>query len=320
MMTASVQRSGNAERNARGIRASTIAASVYDVNPGAAPEVKPITLDEVTDVARFLHTYLNERVTTAQWARLLMPPWEDGTSPNRGFQLVADGAVVGAYAAVYSRREIDGEERAVCNLAAFCVLPEYRPHSMRLVRALLGQRGYVFTDFSPSGNVVAMNERLGFTQLDTAGRLVANLPAPTRSGLRVTNDPDVLDTRLHGRDAVVFRDHREAGAARHLLVEADASYAYLVYRRERRKRFPWFAVPLYAGGDLDLLRTAWPHVGAYLLRRGYPFTLAERRLLGFTPGGPGRAFEHNRHKMYRAKDADGDSLDYLYSELTLVQW
>ncbi len=293
---------------------------MYVVNPGAAPEVKPISLDDAMDIAQFFHTQLNERVTAAQWARLLMPPWDDRSAPNRGFQLVADGTVVGAYAAVYSHREIDGEDRAVCNLAAFCVLPEYRPHSVRLVRSMLAQRGYVFTDFSPSGNVVGMNERLGFRHLDTAGRLVANLPAPAPAGVRVTDDPVVLAARLQGRDADAFRDHREAAAARHVLVETETGYAYLVYRRERRKGFPLFAVPLYAGGDRDLLRRAWPRVGAHLLRRGLPFTLAERRLIGFTPSGPGRTFEHNRNKMIRARDTDGASLDYLYSELTLVEW
>ena len=231
-------------------------ANLNVVTPGAAPEVKPITLDDAMDVALFLHTHLNERVTTAQWAKLLMPPWEDGSSPNRGFQLVDDGTIVGAYAAVYSHREIDGQDRAVCNLAAFCVLPEYRAHSVRLIRALLGQRGYVFTDFSPSGNVVAMNERLGFRHLDTAGRLVVNLPAPNPPGVRVTDDPVVLAERLQGRDADAFRDHRDAAAARHVLVETDAAYAYLVYRRERRKRLP------------VVRRTA--------LRRGRPRSSADR--------------------------------------------
>ena len=40
------------------------------------------------------------------------------------------------------------------------------------------QDGYHFTDLSPSGNVVALNRRLGFTQLDTATALVPNLPWP----------------------------------------------------------------------------------------------------------------------------------------------
>ncbi len=50
----------------------------------------------------------------------------------------------------------------VCNVAALCVRDDLRAHTVRLVRALLKQREYSFTDLSPSGNVVAMDERLGF--------------------------------------------------------------------------------------------------------------------------------------------------------------
>jgi hypothetical protein len=293
---------------------------VFVVEAGGAPQVRPISADDALPVARFLHSNLNARVSVDGWARLLLPPWDAGAVPNRGFQLVHDETIVGAYVAVYSRREFGGEPRQVCNLAAFCVLEEHRAHSVRLIRALLGQRGYVFTDFSPSGNVVAMNERLGFRHVDTAGRLVVNLPRPGRSAVRVSDDPENLERRLEGRDAQAYRDHRATAAARHVLVEADGAYAYLVYRRERRKRLPLFAVPLYAGGDRALLQRSWPLVGAHLLRRGLPVTLAERRVVGFAPPGPGRALASNRPKMFRGADVDPASLDYLYSELTLVQW
>ena len=108
-----------------------------------------------------------------RWLPVARPPWSAG--PNRGFRLIVDDVVVGAYAAVYSSRETPEGALHVCNLAAFFVLPEYRPHSLRLVRALLGQKGYLFTDLSPSGNVPAMNERLGFARLDTATRLAVNV-------------------------------------------------------------------------------------------------------------------------------------------------
>jgi hypothetical protein len=310
--------------NARILLGRTVAAGdgakVFVVEPGGAPQVRPISADDALSVASFLHSNLNARVSVDGWARLLLPPWDDGAAPNRGFQLVQGDTIVGVYVAVYSRREFGGELRPVCNLAAFCVLEEHRAHSVRLIRALLGQRGYVFTDFSPSGNVVAMNERLGFRHVDTAGRLVVNLPRSSRGAVRVSDDPEDLARRLEGRDAQAYRDHRATAAARHVLVEADGAYAYLVYRRERRKRLPLFAVPLYAGGDSALLQRSWPLVGAHLLRRGLPVTLAERRVVGFAPPGPGRAFASNRPKMFRGADVDPASLDYLYSELTLVQW
>lgn len=281
--------------------------------------VRPISDADATPVSRFLHQHLNGRVTAAAWGRLLVPPWK-ADAPNHGFQLLDGERIVGVYAAVYSKREIGDEPVPFCNLAAFCVLEEYRPHSLRLVRALLGQKGYVFTDLSPSGNVIALNDRLGFRRLDTATKLVANLPALHRGGTRVTTAAASLDRVLTGRDAEIFRDHRQAPAAQHVLVERDGAHGYLIYRRDRRKRLPLFATPLYAGGDPGCLRAAWPAVAAHLLRQGLPLTLAERRVLGFTPSGPGKELGAPRPKMFRAKGVGPESIDHLYSELTLVRW
>ena len=286
---------------------------------GPAVTVRPIQGADAAVVSRFLHEHLNVRVSAEAWASILAPPWHD-SAPNHGFQLLADEGIVGVYAAVYSERELDGDHVPVCNLAAFCVLEGYRTHGLRLMRALLSQQGYEFTDLSPSGNVVAMNERLGFRRLDTATRLVANLPRPRRRGIRVTEDSHILDAVLRGRDATIYRDHRHAPAARHVLVEHDGVHGYLVFRRDRRKRLPVFASPLYAGGDAGCLEAAWPSVGSHLLfEHGLLATLAERRILGFTPG-PGVELAHPRPKMFRGTRLDADSVDYLYSELTLLNW
>ena len=55
--------------------------------------------------------------------------------------LLDDNAVVGAYLAFYSERMIDGRAEPFCNLGAWCVLPSYRFHSLRLLNALLAQPG-----------------------------------------------------------------------------------------------------------------------------------------------------------------------------------
>ena len=281
--------------------------------------VRPISSADADAVSRFLHAHLNPRVTVDAWERILDPPW-NGDAPNHGFQLVVGSEVVGAYVAVYSEREVDGIEKRFCNLAAFCVLDEHRPHSFRLLRAILAQRGFEFTDFSPSGNVVALNTRLGFTSLDTTTRVVPNLPRLPRRGLRVTDDPAVIEAVLEGRDARVYRDHRNAPAARHIVVVSAGEYCYLVVRRDRRKGLPLFATPLYAGGSGSLLQAAWPHVASHLLlRQGALATLAERRILGFLPR-PGYALPAPRAKMVMAKGIPAESVDYLYSELALLEW
>lgn len=283
---------------------------------GAA--ISPIAEADAFAVATFFHRELNSAVSVDSWAALLQPPWPS-SGPNRGFQLRDGDRVVGAYAAVYSQREVDGTVVQVCNLAAFCVLEQYRMHSVRLVRALLKQRGLVFTDLSPSGNVVAMNERLGFTRLDPSTRLVANLPLPPVRGIRLSRDPDVLAATLRGRDAEVYRDHRGAAAARHLLIIKGDDYAYLVYRAHSLKRLRLFALPLYVGGSRAVLDAGWRAVRSRLLLEGLAFTLAERRLLPFARG-LGRELRRPRTRMIRGAGLAPAEVDYLYSELALVSW
>jgi len=282
-------------------------------------DVRPITDEDAGAVAVFLHDHLNSRVSPAAWGALLAPPWST-EPPNRGFQLVADDTIVGVYVAVYSERDVDGQERRFCNLAAFCVHTDYRPHSFRLMRAILAQKGFEFTDFSPSGNVVALNERLGFAALDTATRLAPNLPRLPRRGLTVSDDPAVVAGALTGQDARVYGDHRDAPAARHIVAIARGEYGYIVVRKDRRKRLPFFSSPLYVGGNRDLLRSAWPQIGSHLLfRHAALATLAERRVLGFVPS-VGIDLSAPRAKMLRSKNVRPESVDYLYSELTLLEW
>ena len=277
----------------------------------------PIGLDDVEPVSTFLHEHLNPQVPPHRWAALLRPPW-GVVGPNQGFKLVdGDNRIVGVQVAVYSIR--NENTVPVCNLAAFCVLKEHRTHSLALLRALLRQKGWVVTDLSPSGVVPALNERLGFHHLDVSTRLVLNRPRLIRRG-EVIASPDALRAVLTGADATVFDDHREAPACRHLVVQDEDGYGYLVYRRDRRKRLPLFASPLYSGGDPRVLRRLWPAVSAHLLASGMPGLLAEERVLGFTPAGPGINLARPRPKMYRG-DLSAEALtDHLYSELALLEW
>lgn len=125
------------------------------------PTLAPIGPEDVREVGAFLSEHLNARITPAQWASMMVPPWP-AESPNHGFLLRADDAVVGVHLAFYSTRSIRGRVEHFCNLGAWCVLEPYRAHGLRLLRAVLGQRGYTFTDLSPSGNVVEVNRRLRF--------------------------------------------------------------------------------------------------------------------------------------------------------------
>lgn len=282
-------------------------------------ELRPITEADVDDVAAFLHRHLNQRVAAAAWAAAVRTPWPVD-APNHGFQLRDDGAVVGAYLAFYSTRTVAGRAERFCNLGAWCVLESHRFHSVRLLKALLAQDGFHFTDLSPSGGVIALNQRLGFTNLDTTSVLVPNLPWPAiPGGTRVSSDPGTIRAALRGADAALYADHAGTAAARHLLLTRGGRSCYLMFRRDRRRDLPLFASILHVS-DTDLLQLSWRAVTSHLLvRHRIPLTLAELRVVR---GSPSWSFPLSsaRPKMFRSSRLPESAIAYTYSELTCVPW
>ncbi len=279
---------------------------------------------DLAEVGEFLHAHLNARLSAQEWARSIVPTWPV-SSPNHGFLLRDDsagGRVVGAQLAFYSERVIEGAVQDFCNVGAWCVLEDYRSHGLRLLRAVLSQRRYHFTDLSPSGNVVALNRTLGFEPLDTATALVPHHPVIRRRGARVLADPDELGQVLTGEDRRIFEDHRDASATIHLALLQDEDHCYVVVRRDRRKQLPVFASLLHIGAP-ELLRRNLPVLGQHLLtQHGLLCSLVELRLLGSRPAGS-VLLKAPRPKMFRsARNASlpAASVDNLYSELTLVAW
>lgn len=288
------------------------------VDASVGVDLAPIADEDVGAVAAFLHQHLNSRLSAAEWEHCAVPTWAVD-APNHGFLLRQGGAVVGAYLAFYSERTFDGGRRRICNLAAWCVLDEHRSHGVRLVRAMLRQRDYDFVDLSPSGNVVDLNSRLGFSFLDTDTSLVPNLPLPSPRGVRVISRPGAIERVLAGRDLELYHDHRGAAAALHFVVRVGSETCYVVARRDRRKGLPVFASLLHVSDPGVLARAGHAPYRHLLVRHRALVTLAERRVAGEVPR-LSRRQRAPRPKMYRALGSSPTSVDYLYSELTCVPW
>jgi hypothetical protein len=288
-----------------------------------ATRVGPIARSDVPRVAEFLHANLNGRVGADAWARSIEVPWSVD-SPNHGFMLVDgekdSGRILGVYLAFYSDRIIDGRIERFCNLGAWCVLPEHRFHSVRLLKALLRQEGFHFTDLSPSGNVVPINSRLKFEFLDTTTALVPNLPWPSWPGrARISTDPRVIERTLTGRELALYRDHAGTGAARHLVLRRGDEWCYVVFRKDRRKNLPLFASILHVSNPELFRRMARPLARHLLLRHRIPVSLVELRVARHRPW-PSVQLSRPRRKMFKSSRLASDQIDYLYSELVCVAW
>lgn len=286
---------------------------------GKTAVLGPITHRDAERVGAFLNQHLNQRISPKGWAEALQPSWQVN-APNHGFMLVAGNEVVGAQLAFYSERRTAHGLEPICNLAAFCVREDYRNQSLRLLKAVLSQRAYSFTDLSPSGNVRPLNLRLGFRKLDTATALVFNLPRPSwRGGTRLITDPKTIAATLIGADLAIYQDHQGAQAAHHLVVSRGDEHCYVIFRKDRRKGIPLFATLLHVGNP-DLFKQIGHRVFSHLLTwHGIPLTLAELRVVKHRPA-PSVMLRSNRVKMFLSNRLGPETIDYLYSELTCVAW
>ncbi|MFC8943378.1 hypothetical protein ACFT1B_35405, partial [Streptomyces griseoincarnatus] len=245
-------------------------------------DLAPITTDDLRRVGEFLGVHLDSSLTPGQWAQALRPTWTT-SHPDHGFLLESDGLVVGVYAALYSETGGPDRDRPVCNLAAWCVLEEFRRHSLRLVRAMVAQRDRELTDLSPSGTVVPLNERLGFRHLDTSGALAVNLPLPARRHVRLVTGRPGIEATLTGSDLAAYRDHADSAAARHVVAVVNGEPCWVVFRAVRRKGLRLFASVLHVS-DRGLFRAAAPAVYRHmLLAHRLPHTLLQTRVSGPGP-------------------------------------
>lgn len=279
-------------------------------------EVTPITDADVAAVAAFLHSNLNDRVP---WNRAISSASWKASAPNHGFMLRVGERVVGTQLAFYSERLIAGRVERFCNISSWCVLPEFRFHSLRVHKAVLAQDGYHVTSFTPSETVVPIHVRFKFRSLDTSAVLIPNLPWPSRPGrTKISADPDVIESTLAGAELELYRDHAQALAARHLVLIRDEDSCYVMYREMRQKGVP-FAAILHVSNPGLFRRAMMPLTRYLLIRHRLLATRAELRLIGHQPP-PLSVRRTSWPKMYRSDSLEPDQIDDLYSELVCVPY
>jgi len=289
--------------------------SAVRADPATAIELTPITDRDIAEVADFLRANLNSEVP---WARSCVEPWKVD-APNHGFMLRDGQRVVGVQLAFYSERLVAGRAERFCNLGAWCVLPEFRFHSMRLLMAVLAQDAHHFTSLSAIDRTRSILGRLEFRSLDTSAALIPNLPWPTLPGrTRISEEPGVIEETLAGAELELYRDHARALAVHHHVLIRGQDSCYVMHREFRRRDVPLYAVLLHAGNP-DLFRRALiPLTRHLLLRHRLVATLGELRIIGHQPR---LSFRLNAWpKMYRSARLEPGQIDNLYSELVCVPW
>ncbi len=272
----------------------------------------PITDADISDVADFLTANMNPKIP---WTRACVPPWMVD-APNHGFMLRGGQRVVGVLLAYYCERLVTGRAERFCNLGAWSVLPAYRFHSIRLLRAVLAQDGYHFTAFTPGDKTEPIFARFKFRPFDMSAGLVPNLPWPALPGrTRISHEPGVIESTLAGAELELYRDHAQALAAHHHVLIRGQDSCYVVYR-EARSRGLRYAVLLHVSNPGLFHRALLPLTRHLLLRHRLVATLGELRIIEHRP--PLSLKLNAWPKMYRSASLEPGQIDDLYSELACV--
>jgi len=276
----------------------------------------PIRDEDLEECCQFLRDNLNPRISLEDWLASFRYQWRGG-KPNTGFMLREEDRIVGVYMAIYSVRTIGGKTHSFCNLAAWSVLPAFRVHSLKLLKAILSQDGYHFTELSPNPKVFQIMQRFDFRPLDTRLTVILNLPLPTwRRGIQVLHDPERMVEALGEEDRHVFEDHRRFEAGYHLAVGSTAGYSYVIYRRVRRRGIPCAWILHFSRGASfsEVLGALTRYL---LFRTGALLTLVESRFLAKRPP-LSITVEAAQKKLYRSPHLKPDQIDNLYSEMVTL--
>jgi hypothetical protein len=275
--------------------------------------VRPIESADVVPVAEFLGKRLHGDGGAARYRRILEYTWSS-ERPNYGFLIEDAGQVRGVQGAIYSRRCIAGADYRFCNMTSWCVDEPYRWASLGLLRALLAQPDYTFTNFSATPAVATILERLGFQRLDS-GKLLFPIGLAGRPprGVRLLHRPDDVRAALASDDRAIFDDHARYRCGQLAIVAGD-QYCHLVTVK-RGRRGVYFADVLYASHPRLLAENVgalfWP-----LFRRHRTLVVGIDARWVHAP--PRLALWFARPSFFRGAGVSPDRVASIYSEIVAM--
>jgi hypothetical protein len=280
--------------------------------------VEPATAAMFAEVAPLLDGFHNAKITRTQWGSLFDYPWPC-TETARGFVLRDDGRCVGFFGTIWSERTIDGRRERLCNLTSWITLPEYRHHSLLLLKSVLALGDCTITCHSPAPHLYPIYKKFGFRDLETHLRIVLPWPSlPPRFGLggRLFTDPAQIAPRLGEAERLILEAHRVPGCG-HLLIESRRGSCYLVFTRTRGRR-RYFSHLHYIGTPAVFVRFL-DRLKLHLLAvNRTPLIMLDARLAAGLDLPHSRVVPLGVPHVFRSSSLTPEQIDNLYSELILL--
>lgn len=275
-----------------------------------------ITMNDLGDVALFLHHHMNSRFTPEVWQKGINKSWLSDT-PNYGFMLKFNGEIVGVLCAVYSEQYLADKWVRICNPHSWCVLPDFRVRSIDLVLATIRQKNFSYTMFSPNTEGIEIFKYLKFKPLNNEVSVLFNTPSIGGTGqVETLQEMKQAEAHLPEKTAKCLADHIEFPWLNFLLFNENGKYGFLIYKKDIYKKLACSWI-MYVS-DEALFRRCWANIRTFLLFKHGMFTSKiESRMLG-QPMKTWLKPVLGNQKLYLSDELPASCIHNIYSELVTL--
>ncbi|MCP4510160.1 MAG: hypothetical protein GY903_07980 [Fuerstiella sp.] len=253
-------------------------------------------------------------LTRDDWQRLFECRTETGQD-CAGYALVDGSKIGGILGMLFNNRHVDGNERKFCSLHTWMVDPEYRGHSLLMMRPAMRLSDHTVNDFTPTTPVQRLSKRLGFKELDSALRVM--LPyggfGAKKENVEFLSDRESVQAQLTGDDLKFFHDHQMPHIG-HLLCSAGSDHCYLIYSRVTRWRLPYCHVH-YISDPSIFAKNSIAIRKQILKKESVNVLVGNDRQLGRFRLPRSFRFTFTNGHLYRSKTTSPDQIDSLYSDI-----
>ncbi len=186
--------------------------------------------EDLEDVYYFLSENFNPELELDVWSLAFNRSWMP-EKPNNGFMLLENNNIVGVLCALYSQRQTQEGIRNVCNTSTWFVLDAYRFHSLKLMTAILSQKGFFFTSLSASQNVYELHLQLKFRSHVTTLVAIPHLPKLNYFSrkLEILADPESISRYLDSHINQISIDHMDLATVQQVVFRTSDETLLVIY-------------------------------------------------------------------------------------------
>ena len=269
--------------------------------------------EDLDDVYRFVSKNFGLGVKLETWRLAFNRSWMH-EKPNNGFMLVADKTIVGVFCALYSQQQTRKGIQNICNTSTWFVMDAYRSHSLKLMAAMMDQKGFLFTSLSASPNVHELHRIFGFRTYITTLVAIPNLLKLiyVSKKLDILVDPKSMGKYLDSDVKQISIDHTDIPTVQQIVFRAAGEALLVIFDTRRVRGVPATNIFYLSNPDM-FYQNRYEICSYFLLHKHTLFTRIHRCSMSKVPAFS-LEIKRNITLFYNGDIAELSFPEFTYSE------